>query len=229
MHEDAARLVYRYNDMPGYVERLLRIGRRHGVPSTALEALPAQVGDRPEYMPLIQPPDHTVADGDTIELGSGRYLEVVHTPGHESAHICLRDSRSGVVFSGDHVLPRISPVIMYDEGMEDPLGSYLRSLRKLHGLHIRTTYPAHGTVMERGDERIRQLLLHHDRRLVDMADLVRESEATAWIVMLRSFRPNLTPLESRLAFLETVSHLEHLRLGGRIRHEDRDGVFVYTR
>ena len=93
MHENAARLVPRYNDMPGYVHRLIRIGRRHGVPQTALEALPSQVGDRPDYMPLIEPPDHTVADGDTIDLGSGRSLEVVHTPGHESSHICLRDSR----------------------------------------------------------------------------------------------------------------------------------------
>ncbi len=229
MHQNAAKLVERYNDMPGYVQRLLGIGRRFGIPQPILEALPGQVGDRPDYMPIIEPPDHTVEDGDTIDLGNGRSLEVVHTPGHESAHICLRDDRTGIFFSGDHVLPRISPVIMYDEALEDPLGAYLGSLRKLHGMDIGVTYPAHGTLMERGDDRIRQIVLHHDRRLVDMRDLVRGANTTAWDVMLRSFRPNLTPLETRLAFLETVSHLEHLRLGGRIRHEDRDGVVVYTR
>ncbi len=229
MHQNAAKLVERYNDMPGYVQRLLGIGRRFGIPQPILEALPGQVGDRPDYMPIIEPPDHTVEDGDTIDLGNGRSLEVVHTPGHESAHICLRDDRTGIFFSGDHVLPRISPVIMYDEALEDPLGAYLGSLRKLHGMDIGVTYPAHGALMERGDDRIRQIVLHHDRRLVDMRDLVRGANTTAWDVMLRSFRPNLTPLETRLAFLETVSHLEHLRLGGRIRHEDRDGVVVYTR
>jgi hypothetical protein len=32
----------------------------------------------------------------------------------------------------------------------------------------------------------------------------------------------------RLAFLETVSHLEHLRLQGRIKYAERDQVTVYT-
>ena len=40
-------------------------------------------------------------------------------------------------------------------------------------------------------------------------------------VMLKSFRPNLTPLEARLAFLETVSHLEHLRMTGRRQTDER--------
>jgi hypothetical protein len=32
----------------------------------------------------------------------------------------------------------------------------------------------------------------------------------------------------RLAFLETVSHLEHLRISGRIQYVQRDQVTVYT-
>jgi len=229
MHQNAVKLVDRYNDTPGYVERLLRIGQLNGTPPRVLANIPSDVGARPDYMPLIDPPDHTVEDGDLIDLGAGRSLEVLHTPGHESAHICLRDTRTGVFFSGDHVLPRISPVIMYDQDLDDPLGMYLSSLQRLHLLEIGLTYPAHGTVMEHGDERVRQILLHHDRRLLDMAELVRGSDATAWTVMLKSFRPNLTPLEVRLAFLETISHLEHLRLSGRVQFEERNGVVFYHR
>jgi glyoxylase-like metal-dependent hydrolase (beta-lactamase superfamily II) len=229
MHERAAQLVPRYNDTPGYVERLLRIGHTHGVPARLLDSVTEDLAIRPNYMPTIDTPDHTVVDGDTIDLGGGRWLEVIHTPGHEQAHICLRDSRTGVFFSGDHVLPRISPVVMWDEGLDDPLGMYLASLQKLLGLDLKVTYPAHGTLIDRGDERARQILLHHDRRLLDMAELVRSRDATAWDVMLRSFRPNLTPIEARLAFLETVSHLEHLTLSGRLSSEQRDGVVVYRR
>ena len=154
---------------------------------------------------------------------------MIHTPGHEPAHICLRDSRTGILFSGDHVLPRISPVIMWDEDLGDPLGTYLASLQKLLGMSPRVTYPAHGTLIDRGDERARQILLHHDRRLLDMSELVRTGDTTAWEVMLKSFRPNLTPLEARLAFLETVSHLEHLRMTGRLQVEQRDGTVVFRR
>lgn len=225
MHERASKLVARYNDTPGYASRLRRLAELHGVPESLAEA--ATTLSRPDYMPLIDPPDHTVTDGDRIDLGDGRSLEVVHTPGHEPAHICLRDSLTGTLFSGDHILPRISPVIMYDLGMVDPLGDYLTSLKRLLAMGIGTTYPAHGTLIDRGDERARQILLHHDRRLADMADLVKTGDISAWEVMLASFRPNLSPLQARLAFLETVSHLEHLRLGGRIGESERDGQIVY--
>ncbi len=225
MHNRAAKLIDRYNDSPGYGDRLLRIASVHGIPQSVTEV--STEVERPEYMPLLEPPDHLVDDGDTIDLGDGRSLEVLHTPGHEPAHICLRDSRTGILFSGDHILPRISPVIMYDFDLGDVLGDYLSSLQRLIALEVGITYPAHGTLIDQGDERARQILLHHDRRLLDMAELVREADTTAWEVMLKSFRPNLDPLQSRLAFLETISHLEHLRLGGRIRVENRDGKVIY--
>jgi len=48
-------------------------------------------------------------------------------------------------------------------------------------------------------------------------------------VMVKSFRPNLSPLEARLAFLETISHLEHLKMTGRLQVEQRDGTVVFRR
>ena len=41
-----------------------------------------------------------LVDGDTISLGD-RALEVMHTPGHASHHICLRDDATAAVFTGD--------------------------------------------------------------------------------------------------------------------------------
>ena len=225
MHERAKTLVDRYNDTPGYAKWLIRIAKGHGVPKQVLDN--ATRIERASFMPLIEPPDHVVADGGAIDLGNERSLEVIHTPGHEQSHICLRDSRTGILFSGDHVLPRISPVIMWDEGLGDVLGSYIGSLERLLAMNIGVTYPAHGTLMAQGDERIRQLLLHHDRRLFDMAGLVREADTTAWDVMRKSFRPNLNEVQIRLAFLETLSHLEHLKETGRIRDDDREGVTFY--
>lgn len=227
MHERAEKLVDNYNDTPGYMSRLRDLAGTHGVPGSLLD----KVSDfpRPDYMPQIPKPGRGLVDGEEIDLGSDRSLTVIHTPGHEPAHICLRDSRTGVTFSGDHVLPRISPVIMYDGVIDDPLGEYLNSLQKLINLGIGLTYPAHGSIVEQGDERARQILLHHDRRLLDMAELVRSADTNAWEVMVKSFRPNLDPLQSRLALLETISHLEHLRITGRVQYVDRGGITVYGR
>lgn len=225
MHERASGLVDRYNDRNGILDRLEKVASRHGVPDSLIRAA-ADLG-RPDWYATIQTPDHSVVDGEKIDIGHGRYLEVVHTPGHEQSHICLRDSRTGVFFSGDQVLPRISPVIMFEEGLGDVLGDYIDSLKKLIDLGIGLTYPAHGTIVDRGDERARQILLHHDRRLLDMAELVRDGDDTAWQVMRKSFRPNLDPVSARLAFLETIAHLEHLAATGRVRVEEREGRVVY--
>jgi len=42
-----------------------------------------------------------VDDGDTIDLGRGRALEVIYAPGHARHHMALQDSETGVLFVGD--------------------------------------------------------------------------------------------------------------------------------
>ncbi|HWB72103.1 MAG TPA: MBL fold metallo-hydrolase [Egibacteraceae bacterium] len=44
-----------------------------------------------------------VADGDVLELGGGRSLELLYTPGHAKHHISALDSDSGALFVGDSV------------------------------------------------------------------------------------------------------------------------------
>jgi glyoxylase-like metal-dependent hydrolase (beta-lactamase superfamily II) len=226
MHRKAIEHHLSYNDTPGLQRWLDEFGRLHGVPTDQLAAFAAL--DRPAWMPFIGPPDTVVEDGDRIDLGDGRHLEVLHTPGHEHSHICLVDSRTGILFSGDHILPRITPVIMWDQTELDVLGLYLESVHRLTGDKFGLTYPAHGSIVERGSQRAEQIELHHERRLQGMLELVRLGPATGWGVMLESFRPHLNPMEQRLALRETVSHLEHLRVTERIASFD-DAVRYYRR
>ncbi len=53
------------------------------------------------------------------------------------------------------------------------------------------------------------------------------SEKLRWLIGLHPVSPNLDAIQARLAFLETVSHLEHLRLTGRIQDMKREGKIVY--
>lgn len=214
MHRSAATNYKRYNDTPRLQRWIDEFGRINGVPSHlqhGFSDLP-----RPDFMPFIGPPDVVVDDGDRIAVDSQRHLEVLHTPGHEHSHICLRDSKTGILFSGDHILPRITPVIMWDETGLDVLGSYLVAVSRLVDLRIGMTYPAHGWLVERGSLRAEQILLHHERRLSGMEDVLAVGPLTAWDVMTHAYRPHLTSLEQRLALRETVSHLEHLAIDERV-------------
>jgi glyoxylase-like metal-dependent hydrolase (beta-lactamase superfamily II) len=51
------------------------------------------------------PPErlHVLEDGEEIEVGPGRSLTVVDSPGHAKHHVGLHDSLSGVLFAGDAV------------------------------------------------------------------------------------------------------------------------------
>jgi glyoxylase-like metal-dependent hydrolase (beta-lactamase superfamily II) len=50
---------------------------------------------------------HVLADGETIELGGGRFLTAIDSPGHARHHLGLHDSDSGILFAGDAVGVRL--------------------------------------------------------------------------------------------------------------------------
>jgi glyoxylase-like metal-dependent hydrolase (beta-lactamase superfamily II) len=55
------------------------------------------------------PPDriHVLEDGEDIDVGAGRRLTTVDSPGHAKHHLALHDSESGILFAGDAVGVRL--------------------------------------------------------------------------------------------------------------------------
>ncbi|NND84699.1 MAG: MBL fold metallo-hydrolase, partial [Acidimicrobiia bacterium] len=201
----------------------------HGAPADVVTFFD-EMRVAPDWWHLVDPPHETVSDGDTIPIGDGRSLEVIYTPGHEIAHICLKDSTTGVLFSGDHVLPRITPYVGFEDPERDPnpLGNFMASLQRIVDGDHGVTYPAHGDIVERGSARAEQIILHHERRLNDtMGEIV--DPATAWDVMGEIFRPNLDLFHKRLALRETLSHLELLVLDHRAHKGEEHGLWHYRR
>ena len=91
-------------------------------------------------------PDIIYEDGDSIDIGDGETLEIIHTPGHTPGGICLYEPVSKSLFSGDTVFP--------DGGMgrTDFTGGSTRdltnSIEKLTKLDVKTLYPGHGFVTD---------------------------------------------------------------------------------
>ena len=228
MYETAHTVIERYNDWTISRRNLASLAADHGAPAEWV-ARTAGAEKRPAWAGTAIPYNKPVAHGGEIRVDEDRVLTAVHTPGHENSHICLVDSRTGVLFSGDHVLPRITPVIMYEEDDADPLGTYLDSLRLIEEMDVGLTYPAHIDVLERGSLRARQIILHHERRLGAMIQEVKMRPKTAWELVGDIFRPNLNPLEERLALSETLAHIEYLRLRGELTRTMEQGVWHYFR
>ena len=50
---------------------------------------------------------HVLADGERIDIGGGRTLTSIDSPGHAKHHLGLHDSESGIIFAGDAVGVRL--------------------------------------------------------------------------------------------------------------------------
>ena len=50
---------------------------------------------------------HVLADGEAIDVGGGRTLVTVDSPGHAKHHLALHDTSSGILFAGDAVGVRL--------------------------------------------------------------------------------------------------------------------------
>ena len=163
-------------------------------------------------------------------LRVGRYaLQPVFVPGHTPGHMMLWEESTGIMFTGDHVLFDISPNIAYWHGIEDSLGDYLQSLRRAAAYPVRMALPGH---RGSGDyhERIHALLRHHEKRLHEVFSIVEQTPgASAYeIAGKMSWRircdgwDSFPPAQKWFAMGECLSHLDHLRLCGRLRRTKED-------
>jgi glyoxylase-like metal-dependent hydrolase (beta-lactamase superfamily II) len=192
----------------------------------------ARDSGRARSLPGLAPalPDRTITPGDLLDL-PGRRLRAIWTPGHTPGHVCLHleeDHPAGLagngrLFSGDHLLPGITPHIgLYedpdDATVTDPLGDYLDSLERVGRLAPAEVLPAHQHTFTDAPARVRELLDHHEERLTGLLTLLA-TPLTPWQLAERMEwnRPwEQIPYGSRtIAVSEAEAHLRRLVKLGR--------------
>jgi glyoxylase-like metal-dependent hydrolase (beta-lactamase superfamily II) len=101
-------------------------------------------------------PQRRPADGERLLLGDLE-LTAVHTPGHASNCVCYFLARERLLFTGDHVLEGVSPVILPPDGN---MAEYLNSLAKLFAYDFAKIAPGHGDLMDQGKQVLEALRAH---------------------------------------------------------------------
>ncbi len=217
--------------MRAQVELLQRCG---AIP--VMEQLAREFGGvRHTEADLWEGPDEWLAPGRRTIL-PGREFDVVHTPGHTAGHVVFDDGEAGLLFTGDHVLPHITPSIGFQPvPAELPLNDYLGSLRLVRAMPDRRMLPAHGPVTESVHARVDALLEHHRVRLETMGAQIADGATTAYEVALRlgwtrreRKLPEMDVFNQMLAVLETASHLDLLVSQGKLTAAETDGVRHYV-
>jgi glyoxylase-like metal-dependent hydrolase (beta-lactamase superfamily II) len=171
-------------------------------------------------------PTKRVVDGEVVTL-AGREWVALHTPGHTADHLCLWDPVGGIVLSGDHVLPTITPHISGLAAGSDPLDAFFRSLDKVAALEgVGLVLPAHGNPFRDLSGRAKEIREHHEERL----DTLRAAGAelgtgTVEQYMQRLFQPRSW---GQMAESETYAHLEHLKATGEAESRMEHGQLRYA-
>ncbi|WAM14795.1 MBL fold metallo-hydrolase [Rhodococcus sp. JS3073] len=167
-------------------------------------------------------PDRLLQNGQTLEVG-GVELRVVWTPGHSPGHSCFHAPDRRVLFSGDHVLPRITPQVaaMDSDAAEDPLTDYLGSLERVRLADIEEVLPAHEYRFRGLASRLQFLASHHTERLIELGAAVSAHPgSTAWelcsVLTWSRLWETFSPLSQRFALGETLAHLIMLRARGEV-------------
>ncbi len=189
--------------------------RAHGAPADRAEAFAAVEDYR--FTRLHVEPTHRLRDRALLPV-PGERLRVLWTPGHSPGHICLYDEKRKLLFSGDHVLPRITPhVALNPFGSPDPLGQYLGSLEALLPFADAEVLPAHEYRFSGLHARLAQLTAGIEERLDEVAAATAGTpDASAWdiarqLTWSRPFESFEVPSQ-RMALVESAAHLAHLRL-----------------
>ena len=200
-------------------------GERHMMPRSRRLRYWAMRKAAGKFVPAPSP-TRRVEDADVLELG-GRSWIAVHTPGHTIDHLCLYDPNDGVMISGDHVLPTITPHISGLGTTVDPLKDFFDSLDRMTTFaDVRTVLPAHG--LEFGDlaGRADAIKRHHHERLEKLraaSDELGQGTVHEYMQVLfqqRSWGP--------MAESETYAHLEHLRILGEADVDETGPLLRYS-
>lgn len=159
-------------------------------------------------------------EGDELAYGLYRF-RIVDVPGHTPGHQALHEPERGILICGDHILAGITPNVTRWEGVEDSLGDYLASLRKVERLDVALCLPGHRDIITDPRARIRELERHHEARLDELrAILAKKPGASAWEAAremrwkLRGSWEGFPVAQKCFAVSEAAAHMDHLRLLG---------------
>lgn len=221
-HDIASVEAFRTRSSHTTQSSLMTLGANLGVPAQRFEELAASFGSRPRSADrtvfafdwpesLLQ-----VDDGMLLPI-AGRQIRVLWTPGHTFGHIALHDEDAQTFFSGDHVLPGISPNIGLDiTAIGHSLGDYLGSLKRMRELPEDVAVaPSHGFRFDGLHIRADQLMHHHDQRLDELRARAAATDDQSVYSMCRGMEwargfEGLTGFQLYAALMETAAHMHYL-------------------
>jgi glyoxylase-like metal-dependent hydrolase (beta-lactamase superfamily II) len=222
----------RYIDMEALLHLTDRMLLANGVPRSEMVRMrDATLGLEQYIVPAM--PDRVLHEGEGITTGKFNF-RIIWTPGHSSGHICLYEPDKKVLFSGDHILPKITPNIgVHPQSIENPLGRYLKSLQDMRQMDVALTLPGHDKPFTNLRLRIDEIIHHHEVRNQEILTVMGPDRRTAYYIARKitwgdnSHFQDLPDFHKRIAIFETLAHLEMMTAENLLHKQPVKGIISY--
>lgn len=160
-------------------------------------------------------PDLALSGGEQLVLGPELTLEVIHTPGHASNHLCYLHSQERVLFTGDHVMQGSTVVINPPDGV---MADYLASLQALAGRAEAFDWiaPGHGFLIPEPHRALTGLTEHRLRREARVVQALLRLGPNSAEALLATVYDDVHPARHPVALRSLLAHLHHLNAQARV-------------
>lgn len=206
--------------------------QRAGMPQDYLKMLQRMWEKRSDdgfSMPAMPTGYQRLEDGDVLTIG-GRDWAVMVGSGHSPEHACLHCKGLGILLSGDQILPVITSNVSVHptEPDADPLRVWLESHDHFMTLPVDTlVLPAHNLPFYGVRERLRELINHHEDRMLAIEEHCVEPKLAKDLLPVL-FKRDLDPRQMMMALGEAIAHLHLLMHRNRIeRSLAEDGRYHF--
>jgi len=148
-------------------------------------------------------PERILIDGEII---ANEYysIEVIHTPGHASNHLCYLLKDEKLLFTGDHIMDGSTVVIASPDGsMQD----YIDSLAKLKEYDLNKIAPGHGELIDKPYAVVDWIIKHRFERESKVIDVLKQHNSGDLNTLVKDIYSDVDSMLHPVAKWSLESHL----------------------
>ena len=161
-------------------------------------------------------PDTVLNHGDVISTDEYS-IEVIHTPGHASNHLCFYLKEINCLLTGDHIMDGSTVVIAPPDGN---MTEYINSLNLLNNYDIDYFAPGHGNFMSEPTKTIKSIIRHRLSRESKVLRCLEKNQNSNIDDLLPLVYDDVPEMLYPIAKMSLLAHLIKLAEDGKILSKD---------
>ena len=167
-------------------------------------------------------PERILIDGEII---ANEYysIEVIHTPGHASNHLCYLLKDEKLLFTGDHIMDGSTVVIAPPDGsMQD----YIDSLAKLKEYDLNKIAPGHGELIDEPYAVVDWIIKHRFERESKVIDVLKQHNSGDLNTLVKDIYADVDSMLHPVAEWSLESHLVKLMDEGVVTRKNDKFFYI---